>query len=258
MKPTLLSALIAGSLFSAISQATIVEFQTSQGNFKVNLHDQTTPQTVDNFLTYVNEGRYDNTIIHRTVDNFVIQGGGAEFEGQMPPTWIATNDPIENEPVYSNVRGTISMAKQGGAINSATSQWFINLTNNASSLDPIDIYGGGAYAVFGEVIDDGMGVVDAIAGVARCETPYAGFQELPMINYSDYCDDTSAVPSQENFVTVYSVTVYDDTVVTDTDLASVPNTRYNQSPGGNSVSGGGSMFWLFGSLLALPWLRRKP
>ena len=102
-----------------------------------------------------------------------------------------------------------------------------------------------------------VGVVDAIADVARCETPYSGFKELPMINYDDYCDDTSAVPSQDNFVTVYSVTVYDDSVITDSDLASIPNTRYNQPSGGEPVSGGGSMFWLFGSLLALPWMRES-
>jgi len=242
--------------------ATIVEFQTSHGNFKVNLHDETTPKTVENFLQYVNSGKYDNTIFHRTVDDFIIQGGGAKFEGTLPPTWIAVEGSITNEPVYSNVKATISMAKQQGKIDSATSQWFINTKNNASVLDPIDIYNGGAYSVFGEVIEDGMDVVNKIAAVERCNTQHAGFKELPMPGYSNYCGDTNAVPSQENFVTIYNIVIFDSTVKTDTDLASIKNTLYSPKvdvPVKASSSGGGGTFTWFSLVILclITFLKRK-
>ena len=240
------------SLINFTAQATIVEFQTSHGDFKVNLHDETTPKTVENFLKYVTEGRYDNTIVHRTVDNFVIQGGGAKFEGTLPPTWIEADSAITNEPIYSNVTATIAMAK-GSNINSATSQWFINTKNNASSLDP---YNRGGFTAFGEVIDDGMDVVNAIAEVERCNTGYQGFTELPMPGYTEQCANTSAVPGEENFVTIYSVTIFDSTVSTDGRLASVKNTLYAEPVIENpdSGSGGGSLVWyslLFIGLLSI-------
>lgn len=264
MKKYLYPLAAACALSAATCHATIVEFQTSHGNFKVNLHDETTPKTVENFLRYVNEGIYDDTLIHRTVDDFVVQGGGAKFEGTLPPTWIETFDAIKNEPVYSNVTATISMAKQRGEIDSATSQWFINLKNNAAVLDPVDIYNGGAYAVFGEVIEDGMDVIKAIAAVERCDTRHVGFREMPMPNYAEQCGDASAVPGVENFVTVHKVVVFDSTVNTAGDLASVKNTLYkdnNSTPtpdnGSSSSSGGGSLSWLALMLLALPLVGRK-
>jgi len=128
------------------SQATIVEFQTSQGNFKVNLHDETTPKTVENFLKYVTDGDYNETVFHRSVSNFVIQAGGYSLNDDLELAGIDIDDPVINEPVYSNVRGTIAMAKRSGDINSATSQWFFNLNDNGSSqrLD----YTEGGYSVF--------------------------------------------------------------------------------------------------------------
>lgn len=258
MKNPFIGIALAVSLVTSSSHATIVEFQTSLGNFKVNLHDQTTPIAVENFLGYVNDGDYDNTIVHRTANNFVIQGGGAVFEGQLPPTWIETRSAITNEPVYSNVTATIAMAKLGGDLNSATSQWFINLKNNSTLLDPIDPQGGGAFTVFGEVIEDGMDVVNSIANVERCDTRKPGFRELPMLNYSDFCGDDSAVPSQENFVTINTVTIYDSTIVTDGNLASVPNTRYQSSTGSGPSIGGGSAHWVILLLAALSFaVRRK-
>lgn len=254
---------IASSLATLNTYATIVEFQTSLGNFKVNLHDETTPKTVENFLKYVTDGDFDNTIIHRTVDDFIIQGGGARFEGTLPPTWIDTDSNIQNEPVYSNVTGTISMAKQPGNIDSANSQWFINTKNNSSALDPIDIYGGGAYAVFGEVIEDGMNVVKAIEAVQRCDTGLSGFKELPMPNYtSQQCTD-GAIPGVENFVTIYNVVIEDSTVNTADSLEAVKNTLYKEPTvivptEEKSSGGGGSTSWLFITLTSgLILLRRN-
>jgi len=261
-----ISKLVAGAaiaLSSLTAHATIVEFETSLGNFKVNLHDENTPITVQNFLSYVNDGSYDNTIIHRTVENFVVQGGGAKFEGTLPPTWIETKGEITNEPVYSNVTATISMAKRGGQINSATSQWFINLKDNSTALDPVDSIGGGAYAVFGEVIEDGMSVVNAIADVPRCDTGHGGFAEVPMPNYTtEQCADSSHVPGQENFVTIYSVTIVNSASNTADSLSPVANTLYVEPTtpppsGGDNSSSGGSMAWLSLSALLLLVRRKK-
>ena len=107
LSTTAMAALI---LASASASATIVEFTTSHGNFKVNLHDETTPETVNNFLTYVNEGDYNNTIIHRTVDNFIVQGGGYDQNYSVKKV----NGDIVNESGngLKNDKGTIAMAKE--------------------------------------------------------------------------------------------------------------------------------------------------
>ena len=147
-KATITALMIA----STSASATIVEFTTSHGNFTVNLHDETTPITVSNFLKYINDGDYDNTVVHRVVPDFVMQAGGFEFTGTFPLTAIATDSTIQNEPVYSNVRGTIAMAKVGGNENSATSQWFVNLSDNSAGGPQLDSQNGG-FTVFGEVIE---------------------------------------------------------------------------------------------------------
>ncbi len=109
MKKHLLATALLTSCFSA--NATIVEMQTDLGSITVHLYDQHTPVTVENFLKYVADGSYDGTVIHRSVDNFVLQGGGFKFETDF--TEIETKDSIINEPELSNVKGTIAMAKIG-------------------------------------------------------------------------------------------------------------------------------------------------
>src|SRR5690606_27956611 len=107
--------------FSSLANATIVEVTTNLGKFEINLYDQSTPVTVQNFLNYVSSGRYDGTVIHRSVPGFIIQGGGYTFNNALPLARITTNPSIVNEPKWSNVRGTVAMAKLGGEPNSATS-----------------------------------------------------------------------------------------------------------------------------------------
>jgi peptidyl-prolyl cis-trans isomerase A (cyclophilin A) len=253
LRNLIITSLCTLSLVGFNAQATIVEFKTSHGDFKVNLHDETTPNTVENFLNYVNSGSYNDTIIHRTVDDFIVQGGGAKFEGTLPPVWIDVEDAIVNEPIFSNVKATIAMAKQGGDVNSATSQWFINLENNSTSGAQLDTQNGG-FTVFGEVVEDGMDVVNLIAAVERCNTGYSGFQELPMPDYAEQCSDASAVPGIENFVTIYQIDIYDSTVSTDSSLNSVKNTSLTDNtdtPTGSSGSGGGSIGWYFLLLIGL-------
>jgi len=139
----------------------VVVFDTTAGPITLELDRARAPITVDNFLKYVDSGYYSGTIFHRVIPQFMIQGGGMKenmeekTEGALPP--------IQNEAKngLSNVRGTICMARTSDP-NSATSQFFINLVNNAPSLDPNR--GSAGYAVFGKVIS-GMDVVDSIAKV---------------------------------------------------------------------------------------------
>lgn len=164
--------------FAAI--ATNVIMETPLGEMEIELFDEETPGTVENFLNYVNDGDYDDSFIHRSVPGFVIQGGGFAFvAGQTAP--VPVDPPIQNEFNRSNIRGTVAMAKLGGNPDSATSQWFINLADNSSSLDGSDGQGGGFFTVFGRVIGDGMEVADAIAALPRVDAG-SPFSELPVID----------------------------------------------------------------------------
>ena len=161
------------------ASATIVEFRISYGdiqkNIQVNLYDQTTPKTVANFLSYVNSQHYDNSVIHRVSPGFVVQGGGFEFSGVLPLSPLTANAPVVNEAIYSNVKGTIAMAKQGGNINSATNQWFFNLTDSSENLDRQN----GGFTVFGQVIGDGMSVIEDISQLNLCNS--VALSGLPMV-----------------------------------------------------------------------------
>ncbi len=138
---------------------TVVTMETSRGTVKLALFDSKSPVTVKNFLQYVDEEFYDGTIIHRIIPGFIIQGGGltAEFELKK------THDSIKNEAVngLKNKRGTIAMARTG-IIDSATSQFFINLSDNDILDHKNDTPTGYGYAVFGKVVS-GMDVIDDIA-----------------------------------------------------------------------------------------------
>jgi len=136
----------------------MIEFKTSKGTFKVQLFDKQAPVSVENFLRYVDEGFFDGTIFHRVIAGFMIQGGGltADLKDKKG------HEPIKNEATngLKNKRGTLAMARTND-INSATSQFFINLVDNEFLDNKAGNYG---YAVFGRV-DSGMEVVDAIAAV---------------------------------------------------------------------------------------------
>jgi cyclophilin family peptidyl-prolyl cis-trans isomerase len=137
----------------------VLKFQTSLGDFTVELHTADAPVTCQNFLDYVEAGHFDGTIFHRVIPNFVIQGGG--FTPDMDQK--KTRAPIKNEASngLKNQRGTLSMARTNDP-NSATSQFFVNLKDN-DFLNPGR--GNAGYAVFAHVAA-GMDVVDKIAAVA--------------------------------------------------------------------------------------------
>ncbi len=162
-------------------EATTVRLQTNVGAIDIALYDAAAPRTVANFLAYVNSGKYVNSFVHRSVPDFVIQGGGFAWnDAAVAPVAITTFAPIANEfnVSRSNKRGTIAMAKIGGDPNSATSQWFINLADNSSFLN-VD---NGGYTVFGEVTAGSMAVVDAIARLPRPFVLFNDvFSELPVV-----------------------------------------------------------------------------
>ncbi len=155
-------AIIGGGFSSSAQGNPVVVMETSLGNITIELLQDDAPVSVENFLTYVNDGFYEGTIFHRVIQGFMIQGGG--MTSDLSPK--APRPPIQNEARngVSNARGTVAMARTQ-AIDSATSQFFINIVDNARgldyrSLDPTS-YG---YAVFGHVTD-GMDIVDKIAAV---------------------------------------------------------------------------------------------
>jgi peptidyl-prolyl cis-trans isomerase B (cyclophilin B) len=133
-----------------------VVMETSLGTIKLELDDVKAPVTVANFLSYVDENFYDNTIFHRIIPDFMIQGGGFA-PGLRQKT---TKAPIKNESPngLSNVRGTIAMARTND-LDSATAQFFINVVDNSHSLDRP------RYCVFGKVTE-GLNIVDKIKAVA--------------------------------------------------------------------------------------------
>jgi cyclophilin family peptidyl-prolyl cis-trans isomerase len=136
----------------------MLTFKTSKGDFTVELFTEDAPISSENFLQYVDSGFFDGTIFHRVIPGFMIQGGG--FTADMKQK--DNGEPIKNEAKNGkkNLRGTLSMARTND-INSATSQFFINLKDNDFLDNKPGNYG---YAVFGQVTS-GMEVIDAIAAV---------------------------------------------------------------------------------------------
>ena len=243
--------LILCMVMSCHVQATVVEVRTSLGNIQINLFDEVTPQNVDNFLGYVNAGAYQNNVVHRSVPGFIVQMGGFEYANSFPPEAISTGAGVTNEPELSNLRGTIAMAKLSGDPNSATSQFFINLSNNASNLDVQN----SGFTVIGQVIGNGMEVADAIATLTRFN--YGGvFTDLPLRDFSA-ADATNGVePTDDNLVVISDVVVIDAAAVTNPDLVPVENTLINASnqssdtPSSSaSGSGSGGAMTLWGLLL---------
>ena len=150
-----------------------VTMETTMGTITLELDDAKAPETVKNFVAYAEAGHYDGTIFHRVIDGFMIQGGGFTRDMNQKPT----REPIRNEAMngLKNLRGTIAMARTL-VVDSATSQFFINLVDNDFLDFQAPTAQGFGYAVFGHVTD-GMEVVDKIAKV---RTGFAGpHQNVP-------------------------------------------------------------------------------
>lgn len=139
----------------------VVTIETTEGIIKIELWADKAPKTVANFLRYVDDGFYENTIFHRVISDFMIQGGGHTVDMKQKKT----RDPIKNEasPELKNNRGTIAMARTN-LIHSATSQFFINVEDNDFLNHKNQSPAGYGYAAFGQVVD-GMDVVNQIKNV---------------------------------------------------------------------------------------------
>jgi cyclophilin family peptidyl-prolyl cis-trans isomerase len=144
---------------AAAASAPQVQVVTSLGNFTIELNPERAPLTVANFLAYVDAGHYSNTLIHRAVANFVIQGGG--FNADYTPRPAPNKVPNESGNGLSNVRGTVGLARTAEP-HGGNAQFYVNLNDNPA-LDPNATRWG--YAVFGRVVS-GMDVVDKIGNVA--------------------------------------------------------------------------------------------
>lgn len=144
------------------AQPPRVEVRTNMGAFVIELYPDYAPQTVANFLAYVNEGFYDNTLFHRLVRNFLLQGGA--YSRDMTPK-RATHPPVRNEGNHriSNERYTVAMARDADA-DSATSQFFVNLADNYTLDFEAPTPTGWGYCVFGRVTQ-GREAIDAMAAV---------------------------------------------------------------------------------------------
>jgi peptidyl-prolyl cis-trans isomerase A (cyclophilin A) len=259
----MLAALISGmSALPQTASATIVEFQTVMGNFEVNLYDNATPATVANFMNYVNNGAYTNTVIHRSIPGFVVQGGGLTFNAittvsaaTLVNNRIPTDPPVINEPEFSNVAGTIAMARSNN-INSATSQWFFNLVDNSAGNAQLDSQNEG-FTVFGEVIGNGMDVVNLI----EAEQTFNFGGELSNLPLQDY---TPPDPFDGTHLIIISAIIVTDTTVDSAGVAGLNpplNTANNTPPPPPPATGGGggsfSFFALFGLLLTYRFSRSR-
>ena len=152
----------------------MIIFNTNHGPISIELNSEKAPKSAENFLQYAEEGFYNGTIFHRVIDGFMIQGGG--FEPGMSQK--ANHDPIDNEADngLSNLTGTLAMARTADP-HSATSQFFINVSDNFFLDHRGKTAQGWGYAVFGKVVD-GMDVVNKIKS---CQTASrAGHQDVPV------------------------------------------------------------------------------
>ena len=157
------ACLVALSLFSFSSDtlaqdAPRVKFNTTAGSFVIEVYPDKAPKTVENFLQYVKDKHYDGTIFHRVIDNFMVQGGGFDAKYSQKPTRPPI--PLEANNGLKNDTGTIAMARTSNP-NSATSQFFINVKDNAMLNAPSP--DGFGYAVFGKVVS-GNEVIQKIKG----------------------------------------------------------------------------------------------
>lgn len=169
----MLSALIMPAPATGAGEAPRVRLQTTLGDVVIELDREHAPTTVQNFLTYVNDGFYDGTIFHRVIDGFMIQGGGFTGEFSKKPT----RAPIKNEANngLKNERGTISMARTRDP-HSATAQFFINVADNAALNHTAADARGWGYAVFGHVVE-GMDVIDKIR--TQPTGVHGSYQDVP-------------------------------------------------------------------------------
>jgi cyclophilin family peptidyl-prolyl cis-trans isomerase len=210
------------------NQIVDLRLQTDLGGVDIRLRGDVAPVTVENFCNYVDDGDYDGTYFHRNITGFVAQAGGFKFNPDDGPffeggkTEIPKDDPIKNEAgdpgALSNIAGTLAMAKIGAEFDedgnlipgtgpdTATNQWFFNVADN-SGVPPngLDFQNGG-FTVFGQVLGNGMDIIDAVNALPRCVdvVPLPAicgtFSETPFIG-----NDGSETIQPEHLVKIVSI-----------------------------------------------------
>lgn len=195
----------------------VVRLETNFGDIDIELFIDDAPITVANFLDYVREGDYDQTFFHRLIDGFVLQGGGFRFDPDEGAIDIPTEDPIVNEFDRTNAERTIAMAKLPSGPNTATSQWFFNLDDNAGTPpNGLDFQNGG-FTVFGRVVNDrSWDVVTTIAGLDTFDFG-SPFDDLPV---TDEYDGVSTITSED------LVMIVDAEIIKPSDVAAFYRYRY--------------------------------
>jgi len=150
-----------------------VEISTTMGNIQLELDKKKAPKTIENFKAYIDSGHYEGTIFHRVIEDFMIQGGGLDTDMNTKTTM----DSIENEADngLSNLEGTVAMARTVEP-HSASSQFFINTTDNAFLDHRSKTEDGWGYCVFGKVVD-GMDIIEKIEEIST--TSRSGYQDVP-------------------------------------------------------------------------------
>ncbi|MFM0598457.1 MULTISPECIES: peptidylprolyl isomerase [Paraburkholderia] len=152
----------------------MVELHTNHGVIKLELDAEKAPKSVENFLNYVKAGHYDNTVFHRVIDGFMIQGGGFEPGMKQKPTADAIDNEANNG--LKNVNGSVAMARTNDP-HSATAQFFINVNDNDFLNHSSPTPQGWGYAVFGKVVDG----LDIIEKIKKVKTGSKGFhQDVPV------------------------------------------------------------------------------
>ncbi len=242
---------------AGVSNATIIQIEISIGQIiEVNLFDENTPATVANFLSYVDDNSYDNTLVHRSIGNFITQGGGYYLDARVDEdeeftiSSVTRKASVINEPIYSNVRGTIAMAKLSSNPNSATSEWFINLADNSCNLDKQN----SGFTVFGQITQNSLAALDAIAALPTYDASSidGALTNTPLDNYA-------GTLTRENFVFIEAMTVTDPNANSANDLTPAPNIFLADSnnsncetkdSGGSGAPSGGFLVLML-SLLAL-------
>lgn len=193
---SVLSTIIGLSFLSLSLAATKVEMITNEGTIIVELNEQAAPNTVNNFINYAKSGFYNGTIFHRVIEGFMIQGGG--FDNDMKQRDVRSPIKIESNNGLKNTKGSIAMARTSDP-DSATSQFFINLNDNAFLDYTAPNQQGYGYTVFGNVIE-GMDVVNRIATIPT--TTKGQHQDVPKTavvieKVTILEDDKSEIPSRD-------------------------------------------------------------
>ncbi|MEZ5351949.1 MAG: peptidylprolyl isomerase [Bryobacteraceae bacterium] len=218
-----------------------IRIRTTMGDIDVTLLPDSAPLTVQNFLNYANKGAYNNSFFHRSVSNFVVQGGGFKWaDGTSMP--IPEDPPVKNEYRLSNVRGTLAMAKLGTGPDTATNQWFFNLGDNSANLNNQN----GGFTVFARVANNAsLAIMDRLARVPTYDLG-SPFDQIPLDGYT-----AGSTVAESNLLRVLSITTLESPSISlnGVQTASAFGGFSYGSPGsyieiyGGNLSGGESRAW---------------